>query len=174
MARNATASGNYRVSRQPRSYWGGFLLLLAMMAVLTLVPLPDSLRPFRPHWITLALFYLGIFMPLQSGVIRSWLLGIFIDGASGTLLGIHALSFAFTTYVALLFHQRLRLYAVVQQIFILTLVVAINLGVEYLVRGATDSSANTPLFWAPLITTPLCWPLLYLLGDRLIHPYQQR
>lgn len=157
-----------------RSYWGGFFLLLALAMVLTLIPLPDNLRPFRPHWLTLALFYLGIFMPLQSGVIRSWLLGIFTDGVSGTLLGIHALNFAFVTYGALLFHQRLRLYAVVQQMVVVTLIMAINLSAEYLIRGATDGSASTLLFWAPLLTTPLFWPLLYLLGDRLIHPYSQR
>ncbi len=157
-----------------RSYWGGFLLLLATAMALTLIPLPESLRPFRPYWLTLALFYLGIFMPQQSGVIRSWLLGILTDGVSGTLLGIHALNFAFTTYAALLFHQRLRLYAVVQQMSILTLIMAINLGVEYLIRGATDSSVSSWTFWMPLITTPLFWPLLYLLGDRLIHPYNQR
>ncbi len=157
-----------------RSYWGGFFLLLVLAMALTLIPLPENLRPFRPYWLTLALFYLGIFMPLQSGVIRSWLFGILIDGVTGTLLGIHALNFAFVTYVALLFHQRLRLYAVVQQMAVLFVIMAINLGAEYLIRGATDGSTNSLLFWAPLLTTPLFWPLLYLLGDRLIHPYNQR
>ncbi len=157
-----------------RSYWGGFLLLLVISLLLTLIPLPEAVRPFRPHWMILALFYLGIFMPLQSGIIRSWLLGGVTDGVTGTLLGIHALTFALTTYIALLFHQRLRLYAVVQQMALLTLIMAMTLGIEYLIRGATDGSANSLLFWAPLITTPLLWPLLYLLGDRLIHPYQQR
>lgn len=157
-----------------RNYWGGFFLLLALAMTLTLVPLAEGLRPFRPYWLTLTLFYLGIFMPLQSGVIRSWLFGVLIDGITGTLLGIHALNFAFVTYVALLFHQRLRLYAVVQQMMVLTLIMAITLSAEFLIRGATDGSANTLLFWAPLLTTPLFWPLLYLLGDRLIHPYSQR
>ena len=157
-----------------QSYWGGFLALLTLSLLLTLVPLPEAVRPYRPDWFLLVLFYLGIFMPLQSGILRSWLLGLAVDGATGSLLGLHALSFAFTTYIALLFHQRLRLFAVVQQMLLLTVVVAINLLIEYLIRGATDSMTGGLLFWAPLLTTPLCWPLLYLLGDRLIHPYQQR
>ncbi len=62
----------------------------------------------------------------------------------------------------------------VQQFLVLSLVVAVNLLIEFLIRGATDGSANTLLFWAPLLTTPLLWPFLFLLGDRLFHPYQQR
>ncbi len=157
-----------------RSYWWGFILLLGGAFVLTLMPLPDGLRPYRPHWITLTLFYLGIFMPLQSGVIRSWLIGAVTDGMSGTLLGVHALTFSVTTYIALLFHQRLRLFAIVQQMMMLFLIMLINLVIEYMIRSATDGSASSPLFWAPLLTTPLCWPILFLIGDRLIHPYQQR
>jgi rod shape-determining protein MreD len=154
-------------------HWG-FLPLLAVALVLTLIPLPEWLRPFRPYWLTLTLFYLGIFLPQQNGVIRSWLLGVFTDGLSGTLLGIHAVNFAFTSYVALLFHQRLRLYAVVQQMSMLTLLMAIQLVVEYLIRGATDGIPTGWHFWMPLITTPLFWPLLYLLGDRMLHPYHPR
>lgn len=174
MARSAAAQWGDTVSGHAKQYWGSFFLLLMAMMVLTLIPLPEGLRPYRPHWLTLGLFYLGIFMPLQSGVIRSGLLGVLTDGVTGTLLGLHALNFAFTTYVALLFHQRLRLYAVVQQMMILTLIMALNLSAAFLIRGATDGSSSPPLFWAPLITTPLFWPLLYLLGDRLIHPYNQR
>ncbi len=161
------------MSPSNRRYGGTILLLLAGAIVLTLLPLPEWLRPMRPHWLTLVLFYVGVYLPLQSGILRSWVIGALADAMTGSLLGVHALSCAFTTYIALLFHQRFRLFAIVQQMLILTLIVAANLILEYLVHRTTDGTVAGWSFWGPLLTTPLCWPLLYLLGDRLLHPYQQ-
>lgn len=143
------------------------VLLLSLATILTLIPLPESIRPFRPHWITLALFYLGVFLPLQSGMIRSWLLGIAVDALTGTLFGIHALTFAFTTFVALQLHLQLRVFVIPQQMIVITLLILINLTIEAVILSATTAGPQTLLFWGPLLTTPLLWPPFYLLAERL-------
>ena len=144
------------------------VILIIAAAALTILPLTEDLRPFRPHWLTLALFYMGVFAPLQSGIIRSWLLGVMVDVITGSLLGIHALTFAFTTFIALQFHLQLRVFAGAQQMVIVAIVTAINLVAEYLIYNATGRTPETLLFWGPILTTPLFWPPLYVLADRLI------
>ena len=47
------------MSRLIKPEWGRFTLLLTIAAALTIIPLPESLRPYRPHWMLLALCYLG-------------------------------------------------------------------------------------------------------------------
>ncbi len=147
--------------------WRVPLLLIITAAALTILPLAESIRPFRPHWIALVLFYLGVFAPLQSGIIRSWLLGLMVDLLTGSLLGIHALTFAFTTFVALQFHLQLRVFVGTQQMIIIAIVTMVNLTMEYLIHGATNGAPESMLFWWPILTTPLFWPPLYLLADRL-------
>ena len=150
------------MSRLIKPEWGRFTLLLTIAAALTIIPLPESLRPYRPHWMLLALFYLGTYLPAQTGIIRSWLLGILIDAISGSLLGIHAITYAFTSYITLQFHLRLRLYAMVQQMLVITLLLCVNLTIEFLIRSATEGMPDTTLFWAPILTTPLLWPLFFI------------
>ncbi len=147
--------------------WRGVALLFSLAIILTLIPLPESLRPFRPHWITLALFYLGVFLPLQSGMVRSWLLGIVVDALTGTLFGVHALTFAFTTFIALQLHLQLRVFVIPQQMVVITLLILANLAIEAVIQAATTTAPQTLLFWGPLLTTPLFWPPLYLLAERL-------
>ncbi len=147
--------------------WRGVALLLSLAIILTLIPLPETLRPFRPHWITLALFYLGVFLPLQSGMVRSWLLGIVVDALTGTLFGVHALTFAFTTFIALQLHLQLRVFVIPQQMVVITLLILVNLTIEAVIQGATTTGPQTLLFWGPLLTTPLFWPPFYLLAERL-------
>ena len=149
---------------------GAPILLLVSALFLTLVPLPESLRPFRPHWISLVLLYLAIYAPLQTGILRSWFFGILTDALTGTLFGTHALTYAATTFIGLRFHLQLRVFVVLQQMITVALITLLNLLIIYLIRTITTGAPDTLGFWAPLLTTPLLWPVLYLLADRHFHP----
>lgn len=146
------------------------ILLLVSALFLTLVPLPEALRPFRPHWISLVLLYLAIYAPLQTGVVRSWIFGIMTDALTGTLFGTHALAYAVTTFVGLRFHLQLRVFVILQQMIVVALITLLNLLIIYLIRSTTTGAPESLGFWGPLLTTPLLWPPLYLLADRLFHP----
>ncbi len=166
--------GTSRHAARSNAAWSMAAILVAGAILLTLIPLPETLRPFRPHWLTLVLFYLGVFSPLQSGIIRSWLLGIIVDVLTGTLMGLHALTFSLTTFIALQFHLQLRIFVVAQQMITITGLILLNLIIEILIRAATDNSPDTLLFWGPLLTTPLFWPPVYILADRMTRSLNTR
>jgi len=107
-------------------------------------------------------------------VVRSWLFGLLVDGLTGSLLGTHGLTFAFTTYITLQFHLRLRLFAIIQQMLLFSLILALNLALEFLLRSATEGALLSPLFWLPLLTTPLLWPLFFLLREPPIQSPRRR
>ncbi len=154
----------------PRILFQDWRLLLAALAgilLLSFFPLPHSITPFRPQWGTLILFYLGVFTPLYTGIIRSWLLGLITDILAGTLFGAHALIFAFVTLITLRFHLQLRNFPLLQQSIALAFIVAANLLLEYLLRSATQNPPTSWLFWSPILTTPLFWPVIYALLRRL-------
>lgn len=163
-----------RRKTQTNVAWSIVATLVAGATILTVVPLPEYLRPFRPHWIILTLFYIGIFSPMQSGIIRSWLLGIVVDVLTGTLMGLHALTFSLTTFLTLRFHLQLRVFVVAQQMITITILTLMNLTVEIMIRTATENAADTPYFWGPLLSTPLFWPPVYFLADRLTKLFNTR
>ncbi|MBC8518867.1 MAG: rod shape-determining protein MreD [Gammaproteobacteria bacterium] len=163
-----------RRKTQANVAWSMAAILVAGAIILTVVPLPEYLRPFRPHWIILALFYLGVFSPMQSGIVRSWLLGVVVDVLTGTLMGMHALTFSLTTFITLRFHLQLRVFVVAQQMITITILILLNLIVEIMIRAATGNLVDTIYFWGPLISTPLFWPPVYILASRLTRLLNER
>lgn len=73
---------------------GGLVILLSFILafLLTVLPLPDWARFYRPQWSTLVLIYWTLASPYRVGVGIGWATGIVIDVITGTLLGQHALA----------------------------------------------------------------------------------
>ena len=81
---------------------GSILLILSLVLafVLTLMPLPQWLSPFRPYWVALIVIYWN----LEAGRLRqlgqAFVLGLLLDLATGTLLGQHALGLVIMVFSA--------------------------------------------------------------------------
>lgn len=136
-------------------------LLIAMM--LTITPLPDSVRIFRPDWTLLVLIYWSLALPLRIGVGIGWLVGIFQDVLTGTLLGQHALAYAIVAYLTLKLHQRIRLFPLWQQS--LSILVLLTLGQLLIlwINGMIGRPIQSWLYWSPSVFGALTWPLVYII-----------
>lgn len=143
---------------------GGIIIivtfLIAMM--LTIAPLPESMRIFRPDWTLLVLIYWALALPLRIGVGIGWTVGIFQDVLTGTLLGQHALAYAIVAYLALKLHQRIRLFPLWQQS--LSILVLLTLGQLLIlwVNGMIDRPIQSWLYWSPSIFGALVWPFVFV------------
>lgn len=158
------------MKKQQQRDTGALSILLITLMALTIFPLPEWLRPLRPHWVPLFILYISIFSPKHSGVIRSWLLGIVVDVITGSYLGLHALMFAMTSFIALKFQQRLLVSTILLQLITITSITTLNITIEWIVREFTDTmpimeTIDIALFWAPAITTPPLWIPLFLVAD---------
>ena len=138
------------------------LILFLIALVLTVMPLPDWVRDFRPQWVTLMLIYWCLALPQRIGVGTAWTLGVFEDVLTGTLLGQHALGLSVTAFLALRLHQRIRIFPLWQQ----SLSVFVLLLVEHLlslwVIGATGQPTPSLWYWMPTLVGMFLWPWFYI------------
>ena len=138
----------------------GVTFVVAMM--LMLMPLPDWARPYRPEWLALALIYWSMALPKNIGVGIAWILGICVDVIQGALLGQHALGFAITAYIAIRFHQRVRNYPLHQQAMFIGMILLPYMSISLWIMGILGEDPKSWLYWAPVLTSVVVWPWIYL------------
>jgi len=135
--------------------------LLAMM--LTLIPLPQWAVALRPQWITLVLIYWCLALPHRVSVGVAWCVGLFLDEMTGTLLGEHALVLAIVAYFAVKFHTRIQLYSMVQQLFIVFVLVLMAQSIQFWVQGILGQLTWSWMFILSLLTSAILWPWMFVL-----------
>lgn len=145
-----------------RNHGSGVIIVTFLAAlVLTVVPLPDWLRPVRPDWVGLVLIYWCLALPDRVGVVTGWFSGLLVDLLTGTLLGQHAMALAVIAWLTLRLHQRIRLFPVWQQ----ALIILVLLVLHQLLALWVDRFIGRPgppwYYWTPSLLGMLLWPLIY-------------
>lgn len=131
--------------------------------VLTAAPLPDWAVAWRPAWIAMVLVYWCIALPGRVGVITGWCLGLVLDVLHGSILGQHAFGLAFVAWVALSYHQRLRVFPLVQQAVFVGAVVFVYLALMLWIYNMLGSVRYGVSYLAGAITTGLLWPWVFVI-----------
>ncbi|MCB1785522.1 MAG: rod shape-determining protein MreD [Chromatiaceae bacterium] len=138
------------------------VLTLCVAMLLTILPMPEWARPFRPQWVTLVLLYWAIALPHRVGVGSGFIAGIVLDVLTGTLLGQHALGLSVVTFIAIQLHQRIRVFPLWQQSLGILVLLVIDHLLALWITGATRSIAPGLGYWTvPLIGT-LLWPWVFV------------
>jgi rod shape-determining protein MreD len=133
-----------------------FITIIIAM-ILVIVPMPDSLRIFRPEWVLMALLYWAMALPERVGIGFAWVVGLLMDIMLGGALGILAFSYALVTYLILNFHLQLRQYPLWQQaLIIMSLVLLVNI-----IKVIFSPAVASWYVWAPAIVSTLVWPIVY-------------
>lgn len=147
-----------------RSRKGWVIALTFIVALmLSLMPLPDWAAAFRPQWVALVLIYWSMALPHRVSVGIGWLVGLFVDVATGALLGQHALGFAIIAYLSVRLHQRVRVFPLAQQALVVTLILLPHMILGLWIRGITGHALDTGYYWAPLISSAILWPWMFIL-----------
>jgi rod shape-determining protein MreD len=141
---------------------GGSLLLALLLTAVQLPPgFPDWLAWLRPDWVAIVILYWVIALPQQVGMTTAWIAGLLVDSITGNLLGQHALGLVIIAWAGLSLYERLRMYAMLQQAFIVFVTVAlaqcIDMAIEIVARDARWS-------WGvlgPAVTSALLWPIAF-------------
>lgn len=145
-----------------RHHGGGVIVFTFLVAlVLTIIPMPETARYLRPDWVGLVLIYWCLALPDRVGVSTGWLLGLLLDLLTGTVLGQHALSLTVVAWLALRFHQRVRLFPVWQQAFIVLVLLVLHQLLALWISRIIGRPAVPWYFWMPSIISMLLWPPVY-------------
>lgn len=134
--------------------------IIAMM--LMLMPLPNWAQAYRPEWLMLVLIYWCIALPNRVGIGIAWIVGLCVDVIQGALLGQHAIGFAITAYIAIRFHQRVRNYPLHQQSLFVGMILLPYMSISLWILGILGEDPKSWLYWAPVVTSVLIWPWIYL------------
>jgi rod shape-determining protein MreD len=133
-------------------------LLLALL--LGLVPLPETLQPFRPYWLALVLAYWILEEPDKIGVGAAFVVGLIGDLVFGGLLGEQAMRLVILAFILDRFRPRMRFFPLSQQAVaigglllndrVISFVIHVVLGAVQLPWGYWVAPLLGMLLWAPL------------------------
>lgn len=140
-------------------HWLVFLSLLVALS-LELTPLPGEMAAWRPPWLALVMIYWALRYPRRYGLALAWTAGLLLDVLKGGVLGQHALAMTVTTWLALHFHLRLRIFPVWQQIMAVGVLVLAH---EFLVFWVDGVAGDALLSWqraTPVLAALVVWPLV--------------
>ncbi|MDH4047620.1 MAG: rod shape-determining protein MreD [Gammaproteobacteria bacterium] len=135
-----------------------FSIVVALM--LSMVPLPDVIDPYRPDWVALTLIYWAMTLPRSYSVGTAWVVGIVLDIAHGTLLGQYALAMCFMIYVTAKFHLQLRVFPLSQMTATVFALLSLYQFLLFWINGVAGLHTEAVSYWGPVLTGTALWPLL--------------
>lgn len=130
--------------------------------MLTVMPLADTVEPFRPDWLALVVIFWAMQLPRTWSVGSAWIIGIVLDVSYGTLLGQHALALCVVAFATVRFHLLMRVFPLSQLSATIFALLALYQFILFWVNGVAGVSAPTITYWAPVITGTLIWPFLFM------------
>jgi rod shape-determining protein MreD len=101
-------------------------------------------------------------MPERVGVFVAWGVGLLLDVLQGSILGQHALGLATIGYLAVLYHQRIRVFPLVQQSVVVGSMVFVYLGGTALIYNLLGSRHYGLDYLLGAITSACIWPWVYV------------
>jgi rod shape-determining protein MreD len=137
----------------------GRMLLAALVAlVLTVLPLPAWLEPYRPAFLVLTVLFWSVNAPRAGGVALGFFAGLALDVFQGPILGEHALALSLVSYLAVREHQRIRSKPAFQQALIVFAALMTYEFVLFAIDGWSGHPVTSPLRWVHTVTGALVWP----------------
>jgi rod shape-determining protein MreD len=138
------------------------LSTFCLALLLTVLPLPEWARAYRPQWVSLVLIYWCIALPHRVGVGAGFSIGIVLDALTSTLFGQHALGMSLTAFLAGQLHARIRVFPLWQQaLVILIFLLAEHLLTLWVVMATSQTSPN-PHYWSIPIIGAILWPWAFM------------
>ena len=137
------------------------LVTLLISIVLTISTFP--LGAFSPEWTQLFLIYWILALPMSIGLFTSWMIGLLMDVALSSTLGINALMYTSVSYLIFKIHHILRYITVFQQSIVISLILLVKITFVLWINAMLDiENYGLSLYWTCL-TSSLLWPAVYYL-----------
>jgi len=150
------------MSREVSSRRLPVIATLVVGLMLSIMPLPNLIAPFRPDWLALLLIFWAMQLPRTWSIGTAWIIGLILDVSYGTLLGQHALALCVIVFITVRFHLLMRVFPLSQLTATVFALLALYQFLLFWINGVASVSAPLLAYWAPVITGTLIWPFLYM------------
>jgi rod shape-determining protein MreD len=146
-----------------------FLIFLTLVTavLLTLLPLPEMLLPFKPYWVALVVVYWSLETKDTISMGPAFLVGLVLDILTGSLMGMHALSLVIMVFLVQRFRSRLRFFPPWQQAFAVLGLLVNDRIILIWITVLLDEPIPTWKYWLAPLVGMVFWPWLFLLLDRI-------
>ena len=139
------------------------VITLIMALLLTILPVPDALEYFRPHWLLLVLGYWCMALPYRVSIGYAWVAGLVLDLLLGAPLGIRSLALSIVIYIISMNHRVIRNLSLWQQALMIGLLVLLEKMVVFWAEKMLFDVSVTPMYLWSILTTMLIWPWIFLI-----------
>lgn len=139
-----------------------WVIVLTLVLAITAhaLPLDMGWRWFRPDIPALVLFYWTLALPHRVGIFTAALVGVGVSILEAAPVGAYSLGLVASTLMILFTYQRLRLFNLLQQSFLMGLLLGLALVVEQWLQSLMGNPAPGLIFLMPALTSILVWPLV--------------
>ena len=147
---------------------GLFKRLLGILAalVLSVVPLPEVIAPFRPDFVAVMFLYWCLLSPGSFGLLSAFWTGLVLDALTGTLLGEHALALLLIVYLSQRFYLRIRVFPASQLTLTVMGLLSLYEFMLFWIDGVAGRTVPLIVRWGPVVSGTLLWMLVLLLQQR--------
>lgn len=121
----------------------------------------------RPEFALLMVVYWVLVSPFRIGMLYAWSLGLGLDFLEGGMLCQHALGLTFAAYLTFLFHTRLHMYSLFQQMLAVFVIAVLFQLIDYWIYGLTGGGYSSLAMLLPAVSSAIFWPFMRLAIDRL-------
>ena len=143
------------------------VLTVIVATLLTLLPVPEVLLPFKPYWVAMVVIYWSLETHDMISLGLAFLIGLILDVLSGSLMGLHALSLVVMVFLIKRFRSRLRFFPPWQQaLSVLGLLVNDRIILIW-ITVLLGESLPTWKYWLPPLVGMALWPWVFLFLDRI-------
>ncbi len=133
-------------------------ILLAMCW--NLLPFPMVWQWVCPDALLVTFLFWAIMDDTPRGLIAVCLLGLLMDLAMGSLLGLHALGYVIVVFIAVRWRKILRTLPFWQQGFFVALLILLNQCLQWVVLKQVNLPMSAWCLLSPWIAGYVMWPLL--------------
>ncbi len=138
------------------------VITLVVGLMLSIMPLPDAVEPFRPDWLALLLIFWAMQLPRSWSVGTAWIIGIVLDVSYGTLLGQHAVALCVIVFATVRFHLLMRVFPLSQLTLTIFALIALYQFILFWINGVAGVTAPSITYWGPVISGTIIWPFFYM------------
>lgn len=155
--------------KRGQTAYGWMFASAALAILLALLPLPETLAPFRPYWLALVVAYWVLENPDRAGLGFAFICGLAADVAQGAILGEQALRMVILAFILDRFRTRLRFFPIWQQALVMGGLLINDRIVSTIVHVMANAPQAPTAYWLSPLTGALMWGPVFVLLDALRH-----
>lgn len=144
-----------------------FPLSILVAVMLSVMPVPPELQPFRPAWLALVLAYWIIETPDKVSMPLAFILGLVEDLVVGSMMGEHALRLVVVTFLLMRFRARIRFFPLSQQALVIVAVLFNDKIISAVLHAFWRETAGVWQSWLTPLIGFVLWPLIFMALDSL-------